>query len=92
MADGRYQLTILGASITGANGRALDGDANGSAGGDYVIQADTVGGGLGQLHYYRLFGDVNGDGVVDQIDPGQVRSAVDADVAGFVLPVVPGRR
>ena len=41
LADGRYQLTIFGASITGADGRALDGDADGSAGGDYVSPADT---------------------------------------------------
>ena len=29
---------------------------------------------------YRLFGDVNGDGVVDQIDLGQVRKAINASV------------
>ena len=80
MADGRYQLTILGDPVTGANGLALDGDANGTAGSDYVSPADTLGGGPGQLHLYRLFGDVNGDGVVDQIDLGQVRKAFNTSI------------
>jgi hypothetical protein len=80
LADGRYQLTFFGATITGSDGRALDGDADGSAGGDYSSPDDTRGGGPGQLHLYRLFGDVNGDGVVDQIDLGQVRKAINASV------------
>jgi hypothetical protein len=34
-----------------------------------------LGGGPGQLHLYRLFGDTDGNGVVDQIDLAQFRSA-----------------
>jgi hypothetical protein len=44
-------------------GRALDGDKDGSAGGDA-----THG-------FFRLFGDSNGDGGVDQPDRGAFRSA-----------------
>jgi hypothetical protein len=75
LADGRYTLTISSAAVTGANGLALDGDGNGTPGGDYVSPADTAGGGAGQLHLYRLFGDATGDGVVDQLDLGQFRAA-----------------
>jgi hypothetical protein len=72
--DGRYQLTILGASVTGANGQALDGAGTGTAGSNYVSPTDTLGGGAGQQRLYRIFGDTNGDGIVDQQDLGQFRS------------------
>ncbi|HEX4592577.1 MAG TPA: choice-of-anchor Q domain-containing protein, partial [Gemmataceae bacterium] len=61
LADGRYRLTVLSNAVTGANGLALDGDADGAPGGNYVSPADTFHG--SGLHLYRLFGDVNGDGV-----------------------------
>jgi hypothetical protein len=32
------------------------------------------------LHLYRLFGDANGDGIVDQTDLGQFRSAFNAGI------------
>jgi hypothetical protein len=75
LADGRYQLTILSADVTGTNGVALDGDGNGAAGGNYVSIPDTSGGGTGQLGLYRLFGDATGNGVVDQLDLAQFRTA-----------------
>jgi hypothetical protein len=78
LSDGRYTLTILSASVTGADGQTLDGDANGSAGGNYVSPADTLGGGPGQLGLYRLFGDATGNGVVDQLDLGQFRNTFNA--------------
>jgi len=97
LADGRYTLTILSAFVVGANGQNLDGDGDGVAGGDYVSPTDTAGGGTGQLHLYRLFGDATGDGIVDQSDLGQFRSTfnagagnplylsyLDADNSGFV--------
>ena len=74
LADGRYTLTIASADTTGANGLALDGDDSGSAGGDYVSPTDTVGGGTGQLHLFRIFGDATGNGIVDQQDLAQFRS------------------
>jgi hypothetical protein len=77
LADGRYQLTVLSGAISGGNGLGLDGDADGTAGGNYLSPADTYQG--TGLHLYRLFGDVNGDGVVDAIDLGQFRSAFNAN-------------
>jgi hypothetical protein len=78
LADGRYQLTILGSMVTGVTGMALDGAGTGTAGSNYVSPTDTLGGGAGQLRLYRLFGDVNGDGIVDQLDLGQFRSSFNA--------------
>jgi streptogramin lyase len=73
LADGRYQLSVLAADVSNANG-ALDGTGAGVAGVDYHSPADTFGGGPSQLHLYRLFGDANGDGVVDATDVGQLKS------------------
>ena len=58
--------------MTGAaSGLAL---AGGGPNGDYVSPTDTLGGGPGQLGLYRLFGDVTGNGTVDQQDLGQFRT------------------
>jgi hypothetical protein len=71
LADGRYTLTIFGSSVTGSNGVALAGNGT-TAGSNYVSPTDTY---LGSgLHLYRLFGDVNGDGVDDVTDVGQLKS------------------
>ena len=79
LADGRYSLKILSGSVMGTtNGLALDGDADGVAGGDYVSPTDTLSGGPGQLGLYRLFGDATGNGIVDQVDLGQFRSTNNA--------------
>src|SRR5262249_10537312 len=48
LMDGSYRLTVLSAQVSGF-GQSLDGDANGTAGGDFT------------LDLFRLFGDVNGD-------------------------------
>jgi hypothetical protein len=72
LADGRFQLTILSANVSGPDGLAL---AGGGPGGNYVSPADTLGGGAGQLHLYRLYGDATGNGIVDQLDLGQFRGA-----------------
>jgi hypothetical protein len=61
----------------GPNGAALDGNNDGSLGGNYVSPTDTFQG--SGLHLYRLFGDVSGDGVVDAIDLGQFRSTFNAN-------------
>jgi hypothetical protein len=76
LADGRYTLRVISTQVT-ANGVALDGNNDGVAGGDYVSPTDTYGG--QGLHLFRLFGDCNGDGVVDSTDLGQFRSTFNAN-------------
>jgi hypothetical protein len=57
LADGRYALTIHSNLVTDHQlGAPLDGDSNGLVGGDRVD------------HFFRLFGDTNGDGKVDNVD------------------------
>jgi hypothetical protein len=53
LIDGLYTLTVLGNSITGPGGLTLDGDNNGTSGGN-AIYAN-----------HRLFGDADGDKDVD---------------------------
>jgi hypothetical protein len=76
LADGRYQLTVVGSAVTGPGEAALDGD--GTPGGNYVSPADAYRG--SGLKLYRLFGDGNGDGVVDGTDLGQFRSAYNSGI------------
>jgi uncharacterized delta-60 repeat protein len=59
LRDGRYTLTALASQIS-AGGQALDGDANGTPGGDFVF-GDQQG-------LFRFFGDINGDRHVDIAD------------------------
>src|SRR5262249_29807576 len=56
LADGSYRLTVRADRVHDRFGRELDGDGNGSAGGDRVDR------------FFRLFGDGNGDGKVDARD------------------------
>jgi uncharacterized delta-60 repeat protein len=61
LRDGRYTLTALASQIS-AGGQALDGDANGTPGGDFVFgEAQGL---------FRFFGDINGDRHVDIADFG----------------------
>jgi predicted outer membrane repeat protein len=71
LADGRYQLSVAAADVVGPGGIPLAGDGT-DVGSNYVSPADTYQG--NGLHLYRLFGDVNGDGVVDATDVGQLKS------------------
>jgi hypothetical protein len=66
LVDGNYTLTILGNQVQNGSG-FLDGDNNGTAGGDYTM---TPGQGL-----YRLFGDQDGDRDVDGVDLFRFRTA-----------------
>jgi arylsulfate sulfotransferase len=63
LADGNYTLTVLSDRVHDRWGRELDGDGDGSAGGD---RADG---------FHRLFGDSDGDGDVDRADRDRFRSA-----------------
>jgi hypothetical protein len=73
LADGIYTLTVFAANVTGANGLALDGNGDGTAGDDYHSPADSAGG-TGP-HLFRLYGDIDGSGVVNAFDYGQFRLA-----------------
>jgi hypothetical protein len=64
LADGRYTLTINAGLVTDhLLGAPLDGDGDNLVGGDRVDQ------------FFRLFGDVNGDGRVDQSDHKALQAA-----------------
>ncbi len=78
--DGRFQLTITSADVTGPTG-PLDG---GGAGGNYVSPLDTQGGGAGQVGLYRLYGDGSGDtpGIDDQLALGTFRGAFNSSSTG----------
>jgi hypothetical protein len=58
LADGTYTLTVRADRVHDRFGRELDGDADGSAGGNLVDG------------FHRLFGDADGDGDADQADLG----------------------
>ena len=58
LADGNYSLTVRGNLVHDAAGRSLDGDGNGTAGGD---SSDA---------FFRLYGDSDGDRDVDLHDLG----------------------
>jgi hypothetical protein len=66
LADGNYLLTILAQDITAA-GRTLDGDGDGSQGGDYQFGATD--------EFFRFFGDSNGDRYVNGGDLGVFRGS-----------------
>lgn len=64
LPDGRYTATLRSAEVADWTGHRLDGDANGSAGGDYSFT------------FHRLTGDADGDRDVDARDVMALRRAV----------------
>jgi hypothetical protein len=74
LADGSYTLTILADHVHDRWGRELDGEGDGSAGGDRVDG------------FFRLFGDSDGDRDVDWLDRDLFRSAFgkSAGEAGYL--------
>src|SRR5439155_18034768 len=56
LTDGLYTLTVFGSQVRDAAGGSLDGDGNGTTGGDNLFQT------------HRLFGDIDGDKDVDLAD------------------------
>jgi uncharacterized protein (TIGR03118 family) len=64
LADGNYALTIRGDRVHDAIGRSLDGDGDGSAGGD---RSDA---------FFRLYGDSDGDLDADLRDLGRFLNTV----------------
>jgi hypothetical protein len=81
LADGEYTLTVFGYDVVNYQLQLLDGLGNGSPGSSYVSPPDTAGGGPGELHLFRLFGDIDGDGLVDQTDLGDFRNAFNTSVS-----------
>jgi arylsulfate sulfotransferase len=69
LADGNYTLTIRADRVHDRWGREMDGDGNGSAGGNRVDG------------FFRLFGDSDGDGDVDQPDRDRFRAAFGTSAA-----------
>jgi hypothetical protein len=74
LADGSYTLTVRADNVHDRWGRELDGDGDGSAGGDRAYG------------FFRLFGDADGDGHVDERDRDLFRSAfrTSAGDAGYL--------
>jgi hypothetical protein len=74
LADGNYTLTVRADRVHDRWGRELDGDGDGSAGGNRVDG------------FHRLFGDSDGDGDVDWLDRQLFRSAfkTNAGEAGYL--------
>jgi len=70
LADGRYTLTLRAERVHDRWGRALDGNGDGSAGGDRVDG------------FSRLFGDADGDGDVDRADRKAFRAAFKTTAGG----------
>lgn len=62
LVDGNYQLTIFGDQIQTANGLNFDADGDGFAGGDFVFGDSETD------NFFRLFGDSNGDRIVNLSD------------------------
>jgi hypothetical protein len=69
LADGSYTLTVRADRVHDRWGRELDGDGDGAPGGDRVES------------FFRLFGDSDGDGDVDQLDRDRFRAAFGATAA-----------
>jgi hypothetical protein len=63
VADGEYTLTVHHDLVIDGAGQALDGEGHGALNGDYVDA------------FFRLFGDLQGDGTVDNMDYFGLRSA-----------------
>jgi hypothetical protein len=67
LVDGRYSLTVHSDRVNDGTGHGMDGDGDGLVGGDYVVGSAQ---GL-----FRLFGDVNGDAIVNGLDFGFFKDA-----------------
>ncbi len=75
LANGNYEMQVVGSRVHVA-GVALDGNADGLAGGDYQFVDQ----------FFRKFGDENGNGVVELLDFARFRSSFGKQIgeAGFL--------
>jgi len=87
LVDGLYRLTINSAAVTNFSLQNLDGNGDGTAGDNFVSAPGAI---------HRLFGDGNGDRVVNSVDfalfrtffgiPAGPTSAFDFDASGGTDP------
>jgi hypothetical protein len=68
LADGRYTLNVLSAQV---NLGGLDGNGNGSLGDDYQL----IGNPGVAPKLFRLYGDADGNNIIDLLDFAQFRAA-----------------
>ncbi len=69
LVDGNYQLLIVSANIIDLLGNAIDGDKNGTAGGDLLF------GNAPTDEFFRMFGDADGSRSVTLAEFNQFRSS-----------------
>ncbi len=70
LVDGNYQLTIDSSKVRAAGlATQLDGDRNGTSGGNYVIGTQAAD------KFFAYYGDIDGDRILGIIDFGQFRNA-----------------
>jgi len=62
LADGRYTLSVSAALVLDPSLQPLDGNGDGTAGDNYTFVGSPTNG------LFRLFGDADGNGIVDQTD------------------------
>jgi hypothetical protein len=70
LQDGRYKLTIFANQVAGEGGQ-LDGDCNGAGGDNFVLVGDPA----VVPKLFRLFGDADGNGLIDLLDFATFRGA-----------------
>jgi hypothetical protein len=75
LADGNYRLTLQ-SSLIQSNGADLDGDDDGTAGGDFVR------GELETDDFFRLYGDADGNGFVNIFETNRFRQTIGSSTGG----------
>lgn len=71
LPDGRYRATILSGTVSDTDGNPLDGDTNGTAGGNLTFE------------FYFVLGDADHNGVVDFDDYSRIDNGFNNDSSGF---------
>jgi hypothetical protein len=77
LGDGRFTLTVLASNVSGPGG-ALAGNGT-TAGTNYVSSSTSGPNGYGDI--YRVFGDINGDGLDDLTDLTAFRNTYNSSTA-----------
>ncbi len=69
LTDGNHSLRVISSAVLDTNGNELDGDQNGTEGGDRLFGDSAAD------KFFRLFGDIDGDRLVSISEFNQFRSA-----------------